>query len=81
MEQVSAETPPTYDSQANGGIEVGIRIIRGILRTVKICLEQRIDKYIPVSHLVVHWLLERSCLLVSTLVRGETEESKKRLED
>ena len=27
VEQVSAETPPTYDSQANGGIEVGIRII------------------------------------------------------
>ena len=29
VEQVSAEAPPTYDSQANGGIEVGIRIVLG----------------------------------------------------
>ena len=26
--QVSAEAPPTYDSQADGGIEVGVRFIR-----------------------------------------------------
>ena len=70
VEQVSAEAPPTYDSQANGGIEVGIRIIRCILRIFKMCFEQRIDKYIPVSHPVVEWLLEQSCLLINTLVRS-----------
>ena len=53
VEQVSVEAPPTYDSQANGGIEVGIRIIRGILRTVEMCVEQRVERDIPVSHPVV----------------------------
>ena len=71
VEQASAETPPTYDSQANGGIEVGIRIIRGILRAVKMCFEQSIDRHIPVSHPVVEWLLEHACLLINTLVRGD----------
>jgi hypothetical protein len=71
VEQASAETPPTYDSQANGGIEVGIRILRGTLRTIKMCLEQRIDRYIPVAHPVVEWMLEHACLLVNVLVRGE----------
>ena len=71
VEQASAETPPTYDSQANGGIEVGIRILRGTLRTIKMCLEQRVDRYIPVAHPVVEWMLEHACLLVNALVRGE----------
>ena len=46
VEQVSADATPTYDSQANGGIEVGIRIIRGILGTVEMCLEHRVDRYL-----------------------------------
>ena len=71
VEQASAETPPTYDSQANGGIEVGIRIVRGVLRTIKMCFEQRIDRHIPVSHPVVEWLLEHACFLINALVRGD----------
>ena len=70
VEQVSAEAPPFYDSQANGGIEVGIRIVKGVLRTVKMCLELRLDKYIPVGYPVVEWLLEHLCLLINSLVRG-----------
>ena len=57
-------------AQANGGIEVGVQIVRGMLRTLKLCLEQRIDKHMPVSHPVVAWLLEHACLVVNALVRG-----------
>ena len=70
LEQVSKEDSPAYDSQANGGIEVGVQIVRGMLRTLKLCLEQRIDKHMPVSHPVVAWLLEHACLVVNALVRG-----------
>ena len=59
------------DSQANGGIEVGIRIVRGVLRTIKMCFEQRIDRHIPVSRPVVEWLLEHACFLITALVRGD----------
>ena len=33
---VQEENPVAYDSQSNGGIEVGIRIIRGFYRTLKL---------------------------------------------
>ena len=35
VEQVGLEEPPTYDSQANGGTERGVRSIRGLFRTLK----------------------------------------------
>ena len=71
LEQATTESPPAYDSQANGGTEVGIRVIRGMLRTLKLCLEQRLDKHIPVSHPVMAWLLEHVCVLLTATVRGE----------
>ena len=70
IEQISAESPPAYDSQANGGTEVGVRIVRGMLRTLKLCLEARINKHIPVSHPVMAWLLEHACLVLTASVRG-----------
>ena len=33
MEQITTESAPRYDSQANGGIEVGVRNMRGLFRT------------------------------------------------
>ncbi len=70
LDQVSKEDPASYDSQSNGGTEVGIRIVRGLLRTLKLCLEQRIGKYIPVDHPVMGWLLGHVCMLQNILVRG-----------
>ena len=34
------------------------------------CVEARIDKFIPVDHPVVAWLLEHTCLILSVGVRG-----------
>ena len=70
VEQITSESPPAYDSQANGGTEVGVRIVRGMLRTIKLCLEARIDKHIPVGHPIVAWMLEHVCLILTATVRG-----------
>ncbi len=70
LEQVSKEDPAAYDSQANGGTEVGVRLVRGLLRTVKLCIEQRLEKYIPVDHPVMSWMLEHVCLLLNVMVVG-----------
>ncbi len=70
VESVSREEPPSYSSQSNGGTEVGIRIIRGMFRTLKLCLEARIKKFIPVTHALVPWLLEHVCLLLNVQSRG-----------
>ena len=37
---------------------------------LKLCAEARIDKFIPVDHPVVSWLLEHTCLILSVRVRG-----------
>ena len=71
FEQLTNEQSAAYDSQSNGGTEVGVRLVRGILRTVKLCLEARIGKYIPVDHAVMPWMVEHVCLLLNVLVRGE----------
>ena len=44
---ISQEHPPAYDSQSNGGVEVGVKLIRGFFLTLKLCTEARIDKFNP----------------------------------
>ena len=70
VEQLTQEEPAKYDSQANGGTELGVMLIRGLFRTLKCCLEAGLDKFIPVNHAVIAWLLEHTCLLLNALVRG-----------
>ena len=70
MEQMTKEDPAAYDSQSNGSTEIGVRLIRGLFRTVKLCLESRVQKSIPVSHTIMQWMLEHVCLLLNTAVRG-----------
>jgi len=68
--RISSEAPPAYDSQSNGGIEVGVMLIRGMFRTLRLCLETRIGRTIPVDHPVIPWLLEHTCLLMNVKTRG-----------
>jgi hypothetical protein len=70
FDQISKEQSAAYDSQSNGGTEVGVRLVRGLLWTVKLCLEERIGKYIPVDHAVVPWMMDHVCLLLNVVVRG-----------
>ena len=70
FDQISKEQSAAYDSQSNGGTEVGVRLVRGLLRTVKLCLEERIGKYIPVDHAIVPWMVDHVCLLLNVVVRG-----------
>ena len=70
LTSVEQEHPAAYDSQSNGGVEVGVGLIRGAFRTLKLCAEARIDKFIRVDHPVFSWLLEHTCLILSVRVRG-----------
>ena len=70
IDQMSKEDPAAYDSQSNGSTEVGVKMVRGMFRTLKLCLEARLGKLIPISHPIVPWLLEHACLLLNTAVRG-----------
>ena len=70
LQNVQTESPPAHDSQSNGGVEIGIRLVRGLFRTLKLCLEARIGTYIPVSHALTPWLLEHTCTLLNALSKG-----------
>ena len=71
LESLSTEQSQKYDSQANGATEVGIRSVRGLFRSVKLCLQRRIGKALPAQHPLTSWLLEHTCLLLNARVRGE----------
>ena len=59
-----------YDSQSNGLTEVGVFLVRGLFRTMKLCLEASIAFYIPVDHALISWLLEHTCLILKTTAIG-----------
>ena len=70
VDKINTERPPAYDSQSNGAIEVGVMLIRGLFRTLRLCLEARIGKRIPAGHAMIPWLLEHTCFLLNIKSRG-----------
>ena len=67
---VAVEHSAKYDSQASGGTEVGVKLLRGLFRSVKLCLEARINMEIPVDHPMIASMMEHASLLLNALVRG-----------
>ncbi len=70
LENVMPENSQEYDSQANGGTEVGIRNVRGFFRTLKFCLERRIGYSIPAKHPITAWLIEHAAHLITVCAKG-----------
>ena len=50
--------PPPGESQSNGGIENGVKLIKGILRVHLLALERKVAVRFPSAHPVVAWLVE-----------------------
>ena len=71
LESVTVEHSQAYDSQASGGTEVGVRALRGLYRTLRLCLEKRIGQVVPVQHPLSSWLLEHTALLLNASLRGD----------
>ena len=70
MENVHEKFPPAYDSESNGGVGIGVRIIRSMFRTLQLCLEARLNKYLPVNHPITAWLPEHTSMLINARARG-----------
>ena len=70
LDQIAREEPAKYDSQSNGLTEVGVFLVRGIFRTLKLCVEARIDRYVPIDHALIPWMLEHACLILNTTAVG-----------
>ena len=70
VEQASSERSAAYDSQSNGGTEVGVRTVRGLLRSLRLCLEKRLGARLPTQHPLMAWLVEHTALLLNACSRG-----------
>ena len=70
IDTISQEHPAKYDSQSNGGVEVGVMLIRGLFRTHKLCFESRIGKFVPIDHAVIPWMLEHTSLVLNARQKG-----------
>ena len=70
LEQTLEEHSPEYDPQANGSAEVGVRLLKGHLRTLRSCLESRLGFRVPVRHAVMSWLVRHAAALVTWCAKG-----------
>ena len=69
LEQASAEGSVPYDPQSNGAAESAVGTIKGMLRTLMLCLEERIGARIPVGHPILTWLVRHAAWCRTTRVR------------
>ena len=67
----SSEHSADYDSQANGGTETAVRMIRGPFRSMRLDLEKRIGWKIPIHHATMTWLLNHVANLRNVLGVGD----------
>ena len=70
LDQCLEEHPPEYDPQSNGSAEIGVKLLKGHLRTLKSCLESRIGHKIPVQHPVVAWMTRHAANLITWYAKG-----------
>ena len=68
--KITTEAPAPYEPQSNGTTEVGVRNVRGLFRTLKLCLEHRIGSFIEIEHAIIPWLLEHTFMVLKTRSRG-----------
>ncbi len=71
IESAGVERSHPYDSKSNGATEIGVKIIRGMHRTLRLCLERRIGREVPPGHPLTAWLLEHTAILLNIRARGE----------
>ena len=64
MENVQTESPAAYESQSNGGVGVGVKLVRWLFRTLKLCMDA------PINHAMILWLLQHTSTLLNAKSSG-----------
>ena len=70
LEQVMSENPPEYDPRSNGMAEAAVKSWKGMFRTHRSALEERLKAKIPVEHPVISWLAKWSGDVLMWTVKG-----------
>ena len=64
LKRLSKEQPAKYDARGNGGTEVGVMLLRGLFRTLKLCLGSHLQRFIPACHALAPWLLRHAFFIL-----------------
>ena len=64
------------ESQSNGRAERSVQLVKGQLRTMKLALEDKLQRQIPCSHPIIAWMIEYSALLISKYQPGDDGKTK-----
>ena len=70
LEQVMEEHPPEYDPQANGSAELGVRLLKGHLRTMRSDLETKLGYRVPMRHPLMAWMVTHAANVITWYARG-----------
>ena len=73
--QVVPGAPPAHEPQSNGMIENGVKQVKGMIRTLMLALDGRIQGDIPVHHPVMLWLVEHAAELITKHLVGHDGKS------
>ena len=69
LASIFQEHPPAYESQSNGGVEVGVKLIRGAFSYLEALRRGAHLQVHSVDHPMLIWLLEHTCLILSVRFR------------
>ena len=68
--QVMHENSPEYDSQSNGNAEVGVRLVKGMVRTMRSSFERELVCWIPARHPLVVCLAPHAANTLNWMIKG-----------
>ena len=75
IDQAMREGRVPYDPQSNGDAEAGVRMVKGSLRTLQLCIERRLGVRIPVGHPILAWLVGHAADVRNYRIRDHTGKS------
>ena len=58
------------EPEANGAIEIGVKLVKGHIKTMRSALEAQVGHKIPVSHPVIAWLVTHCANILTWFTRG-----------
>ena len=70
IDQVMAENSPEYDPQSNGSAEVGVKLVKGMVRTMRSGLERELGFRVPARHPLVSWIVRHAANTLTWTVKG-----------
>ena len=71
IDQIMHDNSPEYDPQSNGNAEVGVKLVKGMVRTMRSGLERELGFRVPARHPLIAWLVRHAANTLTWVVKGQ----------